>query len=186
VLVFDFVCYFGGYRGLAFNFVCYYGGLMLIGVWYLNLVSGLVHGGRFNYNTITTNVLTPRLFVWWCCSYSANCVIMFSYILVICITARKSKTSKRCLNSSVQSDPDYLVVHQEQWKKLWRVALWSRCHSFRMRADGSKFILAKLIILSHPCQHLKLRYKTVVYYFVMVWVLIFDDLFDELRLVHLH
>jgi hypothetical protein len=27
----------------------------------LNLVSGLVRGGRVNYNTTTTNVLTPRL-----------------------------------------------------------------------------------------------------------------------------
>ena len=32
---------------------------------------------------------------------------------------------------------------------------------FRMRADGSRLNLAKLVILSHPCQRLKLRYKTI-------------------------
>ena len=45
-----------------------------------------VRGGRVNYNTITTNVLTPRLLFdssFDCCSYSANCVIMFSYSLII-------------------------------------------------------------------------------------------------------
>jgi len=31
---------------------------------------------------------------------------------------------------------------------------------FRMRADGSRLNLAKLVILSHLCQRLKLRYKT--------------------------
>jgi len=120
-----------------------------------------VRGGRVNYNTITTNVLTPRLLFdssFCCCSYSANCVIMFSYTLVI---TRKSNTSKRCLNSSVQSDPDDLVVHREQSMKLWRVALWSLCHSSEceLMARGSN--LAKLVILSHPCQRLKLRYKTI-------------------------
>jgi len=30
-----------------------------------------------------------------------------------------------------------------------------------MRADGSRLNLAKLVILSHPCQRLKLRYKTI-------------------------
>ena len=45
--------------------------------------------------------------------------------------------------------------------KLWRVALWSLWHSSEceLMARGSN--LAKLVILSHPCQRLKLRYKTI-------------------------
>ena len=63
-------------------------------------------------------------------SFSSSFSSSTSRSLVICITStRKSKTSKRCLNSSVQSDPHDLVVHWEQSMKLWRVALWGLCHS---------------------------------------------------------
>jgi len=74
-------------------------------------------------------------------SFSFSFSSSTSRSLVICITStRKSKTcSKRCLNSSVQSDPDDLVVHREQSMKLWRVALWGLCHSLEceLMAQGS-------------------------------------------------
>jgi len=44
--------------------------------------------------------------------------------------------------------------------KLWRVALWSLCHSSECELMARDSILAKLVILSHPCQRLKLRNKT--------------------------
>jgi len=96
---------------------------------------------------------------------------------------RKSKTSKRCLNSSILSDPDDLAVHWEQSMKLWRVlchslewelmargSIWLNSSYCLILANGSnsdtrqfagmELIVSVFGLLSRPCQRLKLRYKT--------------------------
>ena len=45
-------------------------------------------------------------------------LLSIAIIVYIIVLTRKSKTSERCYNSSVQSDPDDLVVHRGQSMKL--------------------------------------------------------------------
>ena len=72
-------------------------------------------------------------------------LLSIAIIVYIIVLTRKSKTSERCYNSSVQSDPDDLVVHRGQSMKTMTrcsVDLFAILNSSRMRADGSRLKLS--------------------------------------------